>query len=74
MFGFIFSNNLQSSFLGLFFGIFLGIFPLILIGLFINLPIGNSAHLGGLVVGIVYGIYLKRKYPKKTKSISRHFS
>jgi len=45
-----------------------------LISLAGNIPLGNFAHLGGLVVGIVYGIYLKRKYPKKTKSISRHFS
>jgi membrane associated rhomboid family serine protease len=39
----------------------------------LSLPIGNTAHLGGLIVGIVYGIYLKYKYPKKTKMISRYF-
>ncbi|MCK5449989.1 rhomboid family intramembrane serine protease [Candidatus Pacearchaeota archaeon] len=40
----------------------------------LGLPIGNVAHLGGLLVGLSYGFYLKRKYPKKTKMISNHFA
>jgi uncharacterized protein len=40
----------------------------------IGLPIGNVAHLGGLLVGLGYGFYLKKKYPRKTKMISRYFS
>lgn len=36
--------------------------------------IGNTAHLGGLIAGVFYGIYLKKKYPNKIKAISRHFS
>ncbi len=39
-----------------------------------GLPIGNIAHLGGLLVGLVYGFYLKKKYPHKTKMISKYFS
>jgi hypothetical protein len=39
-----------------------------------GIPIGNSAHLGGLVTGLAYGIYLKHRYPKKTRMISRFFS
>jgi membrane associated rhomboid family serine protease len=39
-----------------------------------GIPIGNSAHLGGLLTGLAYGIYLKKKYPLKTKMISRFFS
>lgn len=39
----------------------------------LSLPIGNTAHLGGLLVGIVYGIYLKIRYPRKTKMISQYF-
>ena len=39
-----------------------------------DIPLGNFAHLGGLVVGIIYGIYLTKRYPKKTKYISRRFS
>ena len=38
-----------------------------------DVPIGNTAHLGGFVVGIIYGLYLRNKFPNKTKMISRHF-
>ena len=38
-----------------------------------NVGIGNTAHLGGLVVGILYGFYLKKKFPRKTRMIGRHF-
>ncbi len=39
-----------------------------------NVPIGNMAHFGGLLVGLAYGIYLKKRYKRKTAYISRHFS
>ena len=39
-----------------------------------NVPIGNTAHLGGLLAGLAYGIYLKNKYKKKTQYLSRYFS
>ena len=39
-----------------------------------NVGIGNTAHLGGLIAGLAYGIYLRKKYSKKTKYISRYFS
>lgn len=52
----------------------IAIVPLIIIGLFVTLPIGNTAHLGGLIAGIIYGVYLKRKYPKKVKVLNRMFS
>lgn len=39
-----------------------------------NVPIGNTAHLGGLLAGLVYGIYIKKKYKNKTRMISNHFS
>ena len=38
-----------------------------------NIPIGNTAHLGGLIAGVVYGIYLRIKYPNKIEAISRYF-
>jgi len=50
------------------------IVPLVIIGLFIPLPIANSAHFGGLIFGLAYGLYLKYKFPKKTQMISRIFS
>jgi len=30
-----------------------------------DVPIGNTAHFGGLVCGLIYGIYLKSKYKIK---------
>jgi membrane associated rhomboid family serine protease len=39
-----------------------------------NVAIGNTAHLGGFLVGLAYGFYLKRKYKNKTKYISKMFS
>lgn len=39
-----------------------------------GLPIGNSAHLGGFLFGLIYGLYLKSKYPNKTKMVRRIFS
>ncbi len=50
------------------------IIPLFVIGLFVSLPIANSAHLGGLVFGLAYGLYLKYKFPRKTQMISKIFS
>jgi membrane associated rhomboid family serine protease len=44
------------------------------ISLALPLNIGNSAHFGGLLVGIVYGLFLRIKYPHKTEMISRYFS
>jgi len=38
-----------------------------------GLPFGNTAHFGGLLVGVFYGIYLKKKYKRKTKMISKVF-
>jgi len=45
-----------------------------LASIFGNLPIGNTAHLGGLLVGVFYGFYLRRKYPRKTEMLSKRFS
>jgi membrane associated rhomboid family serine protease len=38
-----------------------------------SVPIGNTAHLGGLICGLIYGIYLRRKYPKKVQMLNRFF-
>jgi membrane associated rhomboid family serine protease len=51
----------------------IAIVPLAIIGFYVPLPIGNSAHFGGLVAGLAYGYYLRKKFPKKTKYISKHF-
>jgi len=49
----------------------IAIIPLMVIGLFVKLPIGNTAHLGGLVVGLFYGAYLRNKYRQKVKLINK---
>lgn len=38
-----------------------------------NLPIGNVAHFGGFLVGIIYGYYLRVKYKKKVVMLERYF-
>jgi membrane associated rhomboid family serine protease len=50
------------------------IVPLVAIGLFFDLPIGNMAHLGGVLFGMAYGFYLRIKYKKKTRMIAKYFS
>ncbi len=48
------------------------IIPLVAISFYVSLPIGNSAHFGGLAAGLVYGIYLRLKYPKKVSLIEKY--
>jgi membrane associated rhomboid family serine protease len=50
------------------------IVPLIIVGFFIRLPIGNMAHLGGFIAGACYGIYLRLRYKKKTQAIDNYFA
>lgn len=52
----------------------IAIIPLVIVGLFINLPIGNSAHFGGLLAGLAYAFYLRNKYRQKTDMIRRYFA
>jgi len=49
----------------------IAIVPLLVIGFFVKLPIGNTAHFGGLVAGLIYGGYLRSKYRQKVKLLNR---
>jgi len=43
------------------------------VSIWANIPIGNTAHLGGLLVGVVYGVYLRQKYKRKITMLNRFF-
>jgi membrane associated rhomboid family serine protease len=49
------------------------IVPLVILGIFIPLPIGNVAHFGGLIVGLAYGLFLRIKYKRKIKMLQQMF-
>jgi membrane associated rhomboid family serine protease len=51
----------------------IAIVPLVLISFFIPLPIGNSAHFGGLLAGLLYGWVLRFSYPRKSAVLRRVF-
>ena len=34
-------------------------------------PIGNTAHFGGFLAGIIYGVYLRNRYKKKVLMLNR---
>lgn len=38
-----------------------------------NVPIGNTAHFGGLIAGLVYGLYLRNRYKNKVKTLNKMF-
>lgn len=40
----------------------------------VGIGIGNTAHFGGFLAGVLYGLYLRQKYKRKTKMIARYFS
>jgi membrane associated rhomboid family serine protease len=50
----------------------IALFGLWLISWAAGLPIGNTAHLGGFVAGIAYGIFLRIKYRKKVLLINKY--
>ena len=56
------------------FGVILIMAVLWLLTISAGLPIGNTAHFGGLIVGLAYAAYLRHKYPHRTRAISNHFS
>ena len=49
------------------------IVPLMIISFYYPLPIGNTAHFGGLVAGLAFGFYLRYKYRKKVMMLRRYF-
>ncbi len=54
-------------------GMLIMLFGLWIISAAAGLSIGNSAHFGGFISGLVYGIYLRKKYNKKVQVLDRVF-
>ena len=44
-----------------------------IVSFFGNFPIGNVAHLGGFLIGLFYGLYLKLKYKRKVAMLQKIF-
>ncbi len=59
--------------LPLWLGVLLNLFALWVISASISLPIGNSAHLGGFLTGIIFGLYLRFKYKKRVQVLDQVF-
>jgi len=55
-------------------GVLFLLFGLWAISVVAGLPIGNTAHLGGFVIGVIYGFYLKMKYPRKVEMLRMYFT
>jgi len=48
------------------------LFGLWIISIFAGLPIGNTAHFGGFVCGVIFGVYLRMKYKKKVRLLNKY--
>ena len=51
----------------------LALFVMWIISIFANWPIGNVAHFGGFLAGLLYGVYLRQKYKRKVQKLQRLF-
>src|SRR3989338_6434119 len=43
----------------------IALFGIWILSIIFNWPVGNVAHFGGFLAGIIYGIYLRNKYKRK---------
>lgn len=57
----------------LWFAITLMLAGLWIISITAGIPIGNTAHLGGLLAGLAYGFYLRKKHARKVKILDKYF-
>lgn len=50
----------------------LALFGFWFLSIIFNWPVGNTAHFGGFLAGIFYGLYLKRNFPRKVRMLNRY--
>jgi len=50
------------------------LFGLWVISYALSLPIGNTAHFGGFLVGVLYGSYLRFKYSRKVRMLNMYLT
>ena len=55
-------------------GMIIMLFGLWIVSFGFGLPVGNSAHFGGFLAGIVYGIYLRIRHKSKVQVLDQVFS
>jgi uncharacterized protein len=55
-------------------GMLIMLFGLWSISAGVGLPIGNSAHFGGLVAGLSYGLFLRMRHKRKVQVLDSYFS
>ncbi len=60
--------------LPLWLGVLINLFALWAISASISLPIGNSAHFGGFICGIAFGLFFRFKYKKRVQVLDQYFS
>jgi len=57
----------------LWFGITISLALMWILSLAAGIPIGNTAHLGGFIAGLVYGFFLRIRYRKKIQRLDHYF-
>ncbi len=53
-------------------GVLINLIVLWILSIAVGLPIGNSAHLGGFICGLAFGLYLRFKYKRRVQVLNQY--